>query len=215
MWTERWKLKKNAALNLLSPKTPAPAFRARESFTRAALTHTRFSPELALRREPPLPALSRNHRGGNGHSASTPSFFVSHPPCRAPPPPLPPRLPAGPPSPGPLPPGTPTRTTRPTDHRTRAGGAQERQHRDTKTQSERERETERTETKTVCRGLRRRDDTVPCHISPCVQRSRMHTHDHNTHTRSQYSHTITHAHTRSQYSHTITHTYVSLVFCSE
>jgi hypothetical protein len=76
MWTERWKLKKNAALNLLSPKTPAPAFRARESFTRAALTHTLFSPELALRREPPHPALSRNHRGGNGHSASTRRTFL-------------------------------------------------------------------------------------------------------------------------------------------
>ena len=44
---------------------------------------------------------------------------------------------------------------------------------------------ERKETKTVCRGLRRRDVKVPCHTSRCVQRSHIHTH------------TITHTHTRS------------------
>ena len=55
---------------------------------------------------------------------------------------------------------------------------------------------ERKETKTVCRGLRRRDVKVPCHTSRCVQRSHIHTHDHT-------------------YTHTITHTHVSLVFSSE
>ena len=86
------------------------------------------------------------------------------------------------------------------------GGSRDVRHPETgPTQTERERERERErdermkerkETKTVCRGLRRRDVKVPCHTSRCVQRSHIHTHDHT-------------------YTHTITHTHVSLVFSSE